>query len=142
MKIKSESFPVSRRLLGVLVLSAGALASYNGYAGAEEPPIPPGAPIASWYVNGQGGRYLLQVAEGRAPAAGERIVGAVTSDTNCEADAQGLSHCNNAIELENGGRITVIDTHQMMRNRCLSPGDRISMTGISGSWVMGTLSGG
>ncbi|MBK5204896.1 MAG: hypothetical protein JJD98_05660, partial [Polaromonas sp.] len=56
-----------------------------------------------------------------------------------EADAEGLSHCHNAIELADGSKITVIDTHEMHRNRCMQPGEKISLTGVGKSWVMGQV---
>ena len=131
-----------RWLFGALLLGAGAILSYKGFAGTTEPPIPSGVQFASWYDNGQGGRYVLQVIQGRIPKAGWRVAGVVKSDTNCEPDAQGLSHCHNAIALSNGREITVVDTHQMMRNRCLKPGDRLTLTVVGPSWAVGTLSGG
>ena len=131
----------ARWLFTALLLGASAMLSYEGFAGTMQPPIPPGAQLGSWYDNGHGGRYVLQVIEGQIPAAGWRVAGVVKSDTDCEPDAQGLNHCHNAIELSNGRRITVIDTHQMMRNRCLAPGDRISLSAIGPSWLVGTLSG-
>ena len=129
-------------VLGVLATSAAFMQFYKGQPDTGEPRIPSGVAMTSWNDNGHGGRYLLQVAQGRALAQGERVAGSVASDTNCDPDAQGLSHCHNAIELANGDRITVIDTHKMNVNRCLKPGERIALTGIGGPWIMGTLSGG
>jgi len=131
-------------VLGVLATSAVFMYFNKGQAptGDGEPPIPRGVAMASWFDNGHGGRYLLQVAQGPILAKGESAIGSVASDTNCDPDAQGLSHCHNAIELANGGRITVIDTHNMSVNRCLIPGEHIALTGVGGPWIMGTLSGG
>jgi len=131
-------------VLGVLATSAVFMYFYKGQAptGDGEPAIPRGVAMSSWFDNGHGGRYLLQVAQGQTLAEGERIIGSVATDTNCDPDAQGLSHCHNAIELANGDRITVIDTHNMSVNRCLKPGERIALTGTGGPWIMGTLSGG
>ena len=140
MNIQPRLYPVSRLLLGVFVLGAAAAYSYQAQAATVQPPIPRGVAMKSWQENGRDGRYLLQVVEGRAPKAGKRITGTVTSDTNCDADAEGLSHCQNIIELTNGSRITVIDTHNMHVNRCMSPGERISLTGIDKSWIMATAS--
>ncbi len=141
MRIHLKPHPVIRTLLGVLVLSAASVYSYRAQAGTEEPPIPPGVAMGSWQDNGRDGRYLLQVAQGSALAKSKRVTGTVISDTDCDLDARGLSHCHNVIELTNGTRITVIDTHNMHRNRCLQPGERISLTGIGAPWVMGTLAG-
>jgi len=139
MRIQPKFYPVCRLLFGVFVLSAASLYSYNVNAGTDQPPIPRGVAMKSWQENGRDGRYLLQVLQGTALKAGERVTGTVKSDTDCDIDAEGLSHCHNIIELANGTRITVIDTHNMHRNRCLGDGDLLSLTGISGSWIMGTL---
>lgn len=140
MKIQPKVYPVSRSLLGVFVLSAASVYSYNLYAATEQPPIPRGVAMKSWQENGRDGRYLLQLVKGSVPKAGKPITGTVTSDTDCDIDAEGLSHCHNTIKLPNGSEITVIDSHNMHRYRCLGEGDRLSLTGVSGSWIMGALS--
>lgn len=139
MKMQLRLYPVSRLLLGVFVLSAAAVYSYQASAATAQPPIPRGVAMKSWQDNGQGGRYLLQLAQGTAPKAGKPVIGTVTNDTDCEIDAEGLSHCHNTIKFANGSEIMVIDTHNMHRNRCLGAGDRISLTGMGSSWIMGTL---
>lgn len=139
MKIQLKLYPAVRVLLGVLVLSAASLYSYQVQAATQQPQIPAGVALKSWHENGSDGRYLLQVIEGTAPKAGKPIVGKVVSDSNCEADAEGLSHCHNAIELANGSKISVIDTHDMHRNRCMQPGEQISLTTVGKSWVMGQV---
>lgn len=140
MNIQPRFYLVSRLLLGVFVLSTAALYSYEAQAASPQPPIPRGVAMKSWQENGRNGQYLLQVVQGRAPKAGKRVTAIVTSDTNCDADAEGLSHCQNIVELTDGSRITVIDTHNMHVNRCMSPGEQITLTGIDKSWVMGTAS--
>ncbi len=140
MRIQPTLYPVSRLLLGVFVLSAAAVYSYQAQAAADQPPIPRGVAMKSWQENGRDGRYLLQLAQGKSLKAGTRVTGTVISDTDCDIDAEGLSHCHNAIKLANGSEITVIDTHNMHRYRCLGAGDRLALTGMSGPWIMGTLS--
>jgi hypothetical protein len=136
----------TRWLLGVLAaagfgaLAAAFLLSYGGRTATGEPTIPPGATLASWSENGEGGQHLLQIAEGTAPPAGLTASGVVVSDTRCEPDALGFSHCLNAIELENGTRITVVDTHLMSLHPCLVPGQRLSFTRIDSSWIMAVTS--
>lgn len=139
MKMRTTRGAARGWLVGVLVTGAALLAFHEGRARAVEPAIPPGAQLGSWQENGHGGRYLLQIAQGRRLAAGERVAGIVTSDNDCQPEAQGLSHCHNAIDLANGSRIVAIDTHAMMRNRCLAPGDRITLSAIGPEWVLGTL---
>lgn len=139
METRSWSWSATQWLLGALVVTASAVASAEGRATVDEPPIPAGVALASWHDNGQGGRYVLQLEQGGPLRAGWRVAGVVTSDTDCRPDAQGLSHCRNAIELSNGDRIVVVDTHQMMRNRCLTPGDRVSLSAVDASWVVAVL---
>jgi len=141
MNLQPRFYPVSRLLLGVFVLSLASVYSYKVRAATDQPPIPGGVPMKSWHENGRGGRYLLQIIKGQAPKTGNSVTGTVTSDTNCDADAEGLNHCHNTIKLANGREITVIDTHEMHRNRCLGGGDQLSLTRINGSWIMGTLPG-
>ena len=126
----------------VLTLAAvGLLAYVLHVTAAAEPTIPATAALGSWYQNGQGERYLLQLAQGTPWPVGERVEGIVTSDSNCRPDAQGLSHCHNAVDLANGAQIVVINTHQMSRHRCLAPGDRLALRAIQPNWLIGTLSG-
>lgn len=35
--------------------------------------------------------------------------------------------------------VTVIDTHNMHRYRCPGPGDRLTLTTLGKSWMVGTL---
>jgi len=139
MNIESGLYPLGRVLLGVFVLSAAVVYSYQVQAATDQPPIPRGVPMKSWQENGRDGRYLLQLIKGKAPKAGKAVIGTVTSDTDCDADAEGLSHCHNTIKLANGSEFTVIDSHNMHMNRCLGAEDRLSLTAMSGPWIMGTL---
>jgi len=139
MKTQSNLHASSRLLLGAFALAAAAAYAYQVHAETSQPPIPRGAAMNTWQENGRDGRYLLQVIEGNLPKARKPITGIVTSDTDCDPDAEGLSHCHNIIELPGGGKLTVIDSHNMHRNRCLGEGDRLSLTRLGGSWIMGTL---
>lgn len=136
----------SRWLLGALTaaglaaLAVAVLLPSGGRTGTGEPAIPLGAPLALWSENGQDGRHLLQIADGSALPTVLAASGVVVSDTQCAPDAQGFSHCRNAIELANGMRITVIDTHMMSRHPCLEPGQRLSLSKINSSWIMGVSS--
>lgn len=141
MRMQSRLYPVGRLLLSMFVLSAATLYSYYVQAATGQPPIPRGVAMKSWQDNGHDGQYLLQLVQGTAPKAGKPVTGTVTGDANCDVDAEGLSHCHNTIDLANGDKITVINTHNMHSNRCLGAGDRISLTGMSGPWIMGTLPG-
>jgi len=51
--------------------------------------------------------------------------GVVLSDTRCNPDQMGVSHCLNRIRLANGKTILVVHNHRMMNMPCLSPGEHI-----------------
>ena len=106
------------------------------FAVPDESRIPAGAPIRSWADNGQGGLSLLQIIGGIELPRGATLRGTVTSDTNCAPDARGLSHCYNGIDLDNGTRILVLHTHAMMQHPCLEPGQRVTVTGFTGNWII------
>lgn len=145
MQASGSHSPVSlRRAAATLALAGvvgGALfwvsdARATQLAVPDEPRIPAGAPIRSWADNGQGGLSLLQIIGGIDLPRGATLRGTVTSDTNCAPDARGLSHCYNGIDLDNGTRILVLHTHAMMQHPCLEPGQRVTVTGFSGNWII------
>ena len=143
MQVKSSHKGQCRRrwLIGASVLSAvGALAIglfvvYGGDTSSQSALLK-SASLASWSENGRDGRHLLQIVDGSILPAGTTVVGVVVSDTLCQPDAQGFSHCHNAIELADGKRMTVIDTHQMSRYPCLEPGQRLSLSRIDRTWIV------
>ena len=143
MQVKSSHKGQCRRrwLIGASVLSAiGALAIglfvvYGGDTSSQSALLK-SASLASWSENGRDGRHLLQIADGSVLPAGAAIVGVVVSDTLCQPDAQGFSHCHNGIELADGKRMTVIDTHLMSRYPCLEPGQRLSLSRIDRDWIV------
>ncbi len=140
---KSSTGRTTRMLLVTLALSlvgglgAFALLYYTQQPAVAEPAIPTGAQLNSWFDNGKGGRHVLQIWQGRAPAEGERLVGVVASDSNCEPDALGISHCHNVIDFGNGRSIEVVHNHQMSRNPCLAPGQKISVARLNAEWLVG-----
>ena len=67
--------------------------------------------------------------------------GTVTSDTTCTPDGEGLSHCHNDIDLDNGARITVVHHHAMLQHPCLTPGERVTLRGVTASWIVVRASG-
>lgn len=113
-----------------------ATVEYQREAATAEPTIPPGVSLTSWFENGEGGQHVLQIVEGNAPPAGVRVTGTVTSDTDCDPDAQGLNHCHNIIDLGNGRSVEVIHNHSMHRYECLAPGQRLSITRLNANWVV------
>jgi hypothetical protein len=55
----------------------------------------------------------------------------VETDTNCNADAYGLSHCSNILRLPDGGRIEIRHDHNMQVYPCLDPGETVTVEGQS-----------
>lgn len=125
-----------RRAACSLLCAGIALGTFAASAAAPLP-IPAGVALKSWQDNGRNGRYLLQVIQGKAPKG--QLTATVMSDTDCAADAQGVSHCHNILKLPNGTQITVIDSHNMHRFRCLGEGDRLTLKGVGAPWVVATL---
>jgi hypothetical protein len=54
-----------------------------------------------------------------------RTRGVVLTDTRCNPDRNGVSHCLNVIRLANGKTILVVHDHMMMLMPCLSPGEHV-----------------
>ena len=139
MTTQSRLYAAGRLLLGGFVLSAAAAFTYNAQAANAQLSIPRGVPMKSWQENGRDGRYLLQVIGGSLPRNAKTLVGTVVSDTDCDPDAQGLSHCHNEILLPGGKKLTVIDSHNMHNYRCLGGGDRIELSRLGNTWGVGNL---
>ena len=139
MTIQSRLYTAGRLLLGGIALSAAAAYSFDALAATAQLKIPDGVPMKSWQENGRNGLYVLQPIKGQLAKGEKRMVGTVVSDTDCDADADGLSHCHNEIQLPGGKSITVINTHNMHVNRCLGGGDRIELSRLGSVWVVGNL---
>ncbi len=128
-------------VLGLAMIggSAALLLPYESQRARAEPAIPGGVSLASWFDNGKGDQHVLRIAKGDAPPAGVRVIGTVKTDTDCDPDAQGLNHCHNRIALDSGRTIEVVHNHAMHRYPCLAPGQRLSITGLNGDWVVAHL---
>jgi hypothetical protein len=115
-------------LFGVLVL-AGCGGSQQ--AETPAPHFPPStAPLRTVIVGESGapdagGPIRAALLEGAPPAA--PTVGTVLTDTNCEPDFSGISHCRNELRLDGGRKITVRHDHDMQRYSCLSPGEKVEI---------------
>jgi hypothetical protein len=57
-----------------------------------------------------------------------RMRAIVLSDTRCNPDAAGISHCLNMMRLSNGRVVTVVHDHRMATMPCLSPGEHVTLT--------------
>lgn len=74
-------------------------------------------------VNGAGRVEVTYLVSGRVPA--RPVMGTILTDTNCQADSYGVSHCLNRIRLAGGRTLTVRHDHSMMNDPCLAPGEHV-----------------
>ena len=74
-------------------------------------------------VNGVAGIEVAYAISGKPPTRAQ--IGTVLTDTNCQADSYGISHCTNRIRLSSGRVLTVRHDHSMMNDPCLAPGERV-----------------
>lgn len=73
-------------------------------------------------------RFMMSdLRQGELPAGAS--LATVLTDTNCEPDAQGVSHCLNELQLESG-RVTVQHHHAMMEVPCMSPGEQVNVISV------------
>jgi|SRR5690625_1503086 len=76
-------------------------------------------------VNGANGIYQVNLLTGSFEG---EVEGIVRSDTDCKADKEGVSRCHNEIELDNQKKVTIANPHNMRKNRCLKPGEKVRLT--------------
>ncbi|MBB4120595.1 hypothetical protein [Martelella radicis] len=132
MKISRNSAASAIATLGLVSVLLAAPAAIS----AEQPEIPAGETISTWVENGQDGRYLLQLLEGAVPEGKAAIAGTILSDTDCAPDADGINHCKNEIRLEDGSALKGINNHRMSVNRCLKPGETVTVTPLNDEWAV------
>jgi hypothetical protein len=75
-------------------------------------------------VSGRDGRLMTTLLEGKMPAGATQAV--VRTDTNCAPDAQGVSHCQNQLDI-GGTLVTVQHHHKMSTTPCLTPGETVTL---------------
>ena len=92
----------------------------------------PGVSAMNWQNNGAKDRRIVKIIEGHLVAPAQ---GVVLTDTRCNPDAQGLSHCHNVIRLKNHQTTKVIDTHNRMHYGCLRIDESVSVTSLGASWA-------
>jgi hypothetical protein len=76
-------------------------------------------------VNGTDGIVLAYAVSGSI--SGHSGVATVLTDENCEPDRDGVSHCMNRLELDDGMVLTVRHDHAMSNDPCLAPGERVAV---------------
>ena len=90
----------------------------------------------NWQNNGANGQRIVKIIGGHLVAPTQ---GVVLTDTHCNPDAKGLSHCHNVIRLKNHQTIKVIDTHNIMHYGCLRIDEPVSVTPLGASWARVTI---
>ena len=118
---------------GLGAVSVASLAQQSAPTGSA---IPAGANFTSWTDNGKDGQRVLQLVRGDMPVVEVAVSGVVKTDTNCDPDPQGVSHCHNVIKLADGGEIEVVHNHAMMIHDCLAPGQKLSLTRLEAGWIV------
>lgn len=97
----------------VLAASPGAFASPGKALRVDRPEKGAGARVTT-----------VHVVKG---VVAHRTSAVVLTDTRCNPDARGVSHCLNRLRLANGAVVTVRHDHRMMDMPCLSPGEHVSL---------------
>ncbi|MFA1822169.1 hypothetical protein ACDX78_18630 [Virgibacillus oceani] len=77
------------------------------------------------HENGANGTYVVNLLSGNFKG---EVEGTVLTDTDCVADDEGISRCNNEIELDDQEKVTLIKPHNMQNYRCLSPGEKVLLS--------------
>lgn len=80
-------------------------------------------------VNGIGTFELAYATRGAPPA--RTTAGVVLTDTDCAADANGISHCRNVVRLAGGKRLVLRHDHRMSNDPCLSPGEHVRVIALA-----------
>jgi len=76
-------------------------------------------------ANGANGIYEVNLLSGTFEG---EVEGIVRSDTDCKADKEGVSRCQNEIDLDTQKKVTIVNPHNMRKNRCLKSGETVRLT--------------
>lgn len=134
-----------RRLIGgtslivVLGLALTGISTLAPAVTAADEVVSDGVGLGAWAENGRDGRIVLQLVKGDAPAPGANLSGVVTTDTNCDPDAQGLSHCHNVIAFADGRSLEFIHTHAIADHPCLATQQRVILAMLGPGWAVATV---
>jgi hypothetical protein len=84
-----------------------------------------GAKAAQLPLSGTGGVLLSTLVSGQVPAGAIKAV--VQTDSNCQPDQNGVSHCFNELTVD-GVKVVVQHHHKMSETPCLTPGETVNLT--------------
>ena len=117
------------KLIYIIIIATGLLLAFNlwndnvGENIPEPEAFSPGS--FDWQHNGKNGEYIVKLIQGEIE---EKIQGEVLTDENCEKDEDGLSRCSQKVLLANNKEIEFIMPHNMMKHRCLTPGEMVQIS--------------
>jgi hypothetical protein len=101
-------------LVAALVLALPAQASPTKHLRVDRPERGAGAKVTQ-----------VRLLKG---SVGHRVRATVLTDTRCDPDVRGVSHCLNRVRLAGGAVVTVVHDHRMMDMPCLSPGEHVTLS--------------
>jgi len=117
------------KIIYIIIIATGLLLAFNLWNNnvGENIPEPEAFSPGSfdWQQNGKKGEYIVKLIQGEIE---ETIQGEVLTDENCEKDEEGLSRCSQKVLLANNKEIEFIMPHNMMKHRCLTPGETIEIS--------------
>src|SRR6266545_6192575 len=79
-------------------------------------------------ISGETGPLMTTLVRGQYPDGGSHAT--VRTDENCAADAEGVSHCLNELDL-GGTTIVVQHHHKMSLTPCLTPGETVNVMTVA-----------
>lgn len=117
------------KIIFIIIIAAGLLLGVNLWVNnvGENTPEPEAFSPESfdWQHNGKKGEYIVKLIQGEIE---EKIQGEVLTDENCEKDEEGLSRCSQKVLLANNEEVEFIMPHNMMKHRCLTPGETVEIS--------------
>jgi|SRR5690625_206425 len=117
------------KIIFIIIIATGLLLGFNlwnDHAGESNIPEPEEFTPESfdWQHNGKKGEYIVKLIQGELD---EKNPGEVLTDENCQKDEEGISRCSQKVLLANNEEIEFIMPHNMMKHRCLIPGETVKI---------------
>lgn len=75
--------------------------------------------------NGADGTYVVNLLSGSFEG---EVEGVVLTDKYCKPDKEGISRCHNEIKLNEQENVTIVNPHNMKKNRCLSSDETVRLS--------------
>lgn len=131
-------------LLAVGAITATVIALGSGGSGTSSRPAAASAGLARSHVRPAQTRTLVVYRNVMPPASSpgtvmnamlksgamptHAVMGTVMTDTDCGADATGMSRCRNVVRMPGGHMMVVRHPHRMMDVPCMTPGEHVRVT--------------